>query len=360
MCKKIDRLSVCFFIQKIGMEKLKMKKCTIGGQGVMDGIMMRSVEKSALAVRKPSGEIDLKIWKNKEHTSIFYKVPIIRGVFSFIEMMVNGVSVLTESAKMVGLDEEEYEPSKMEKAIAKKTGKSAEDIMMFFAVVIALVMAVGLFFVLPTLITNLIKGSIKSSFLINLIDGGIRILIFLGYMLVVSLLPDIKTVFRYHGAEHKTIFCYENDLPLTVENVKPQKRLHPRCGTSYLLLVMVLSTVIYSCFPWGNSMLLRMAIKLLLLPVIAGVSYEVLKLLAKGNHILVRALRWPGMQLQRLTTAEPDEEMIQVAIVAFEAALGEKSPEEIEQMRQAFAAESIMQAQQAEEPEERQDNEEQA
>lgn len=336
-----------------------MKKCTIGGQGVMDGIMMRSVEKSALAVRKPSGEIELKIWKNKEHTSIFYKIPVIRGVLSFIEMMVNGVSVLTESAKMAGTDMEEYEPSKMEKAIAKRTGKSAEDIMMFFAVVIAIVMAVGLFFVLPTLITSLIQGSIKSNFLINLIDGSIRILIFLGYMLAVSFLPDIKTVFRYHGAEHKTIFCYENDLPLTVENVKPQKRLHPRCGTSYLLLVMVLSTVIYSCFPWGNSLLLRMATKLLLLPIIAGVSYEMLKLLAKGNHILVRALRWPGIQLQRLTTAEPDEDMIQVAIVAFEAALGEKNPEEVEQLRRDFSIDNSVQVQQAEEQEKMRGNEKQ-
>lgn len=225
--------------------------------------------------------------------------------------------------------------------------------------VIAIVMAVGLFFVLPTLITSLIQGSIKSNFLINLIDGSIRILIFLGYMLAVSFLPDIKTVFRYHGAEHKTIFCYENDLPLTVENVKPQKRLHPRCGTSYLLLVMVLSTVIYSCFPWGNSLLLRMATKLLLLPIIAGVSYEMLKLLAKGNHILVRALRWPGIQLQRLTTAEPDEDMIQVAIVAFEAALGEKNPEEVEQLRRDFSIDNSVQVQQAEEQEKMRGNEKQ-
>ena len=162
-----------------------------------------------------------------------------------------------------------------------------------------------------------------------------------------------------HGAEHKTIFCYENDLPLTVENVKPQKRLHPRCGTSYLLLVMVLSTVIYSCFPWGNSLLLRMATKLLLLPIIAGVSYEMLKLLAKGNHILVRALRWPGIQLQRLTTAEPDEDMIQVAIVAFEAALGEKNPEEVEQLRRDFSIDNSVQVQQAEEQEKMRGNEKQ-
>lgn len=146
---------------------------------------------------------------------------------------------------------------------------------------------------------------------------------------------------------------------MTVENVKPQKRLHPRCGTSYLLLVMVLSTVIYSCFPWGNSLLLRMATKLLLLPIIAGVSYEMLKLLAKGNHILVRALRWPGIQLQRLTTAEPDEDMIQVAIVAFEAALGEKNPEEVEQLRRDFSIDNSVQVQQAEEQEKMRGNEKQ-
>lgn len=316
------------------VEKIrKMKKCSIGGQGVMNGIMMRSLGKSALAVRKASGEIELKVWENKKHTSVFYKIPIIRGILSFIEMMVVGVSVLMDSAKMAEDSIEGEHPTKMEKVIAEKTNKSVEDVMIFFSVFIALVMAVGLFFVLPTLLTGIFKGNIQNNFLINLIDGGIRIVIFLGYILSVSFLPDIKTVFRYHGAEHKTIYCYENDLPLTAEYVRQQKRLHPRCGTSYLLLVMVLSTIIYSCFPWGENLLLRMLTKIILLPLIAGVSYEVLKLLARGDNVFVRILRWPGMQLQRLTTAEPDEDMINVAIVAFEAALAEKTEQEIEQLR---------------------------
>ena len=314
-----------------------MKKCKIGGQGVMDGIMMRSVEKSALAVRKTSGEIELKVWKNKEQTSVWHKIPVIRGVLSFINMMANGVNVLTDSAKMAGASEETYEPSKLEKKIAQKTGKKAEDVMMVFAVAAALLMSVGLFFILPSFITGLIKGSLKNRFLINLIDGAIRIVIFLAYIIGVSFMHEIKVVFRYHGAEHKTISCYENELPLTAENVKPQKRLHPRCGTSYLLLVMIVSTLLYSCVPFGDNPFVKMGIKLLMLPVIAGVSYEVLQFLAKRENWLVRILRWPGMQLQRLTTAEPDMDMINVAIVAFEAALGEKSSEEIEAMRRSFA-----------------------
>lgn len=326
-----------------------MKKSSVGGQGVMDGIMMRSPKKSALAVRKADGEIELKVWQNKQHTSVFYKIPVVRGVLSFIDMMVGGVRVLTDSAKMAGAAEEDYAPSKLEQAIAKKTGKTAEDVMIFFAVLVALVMAVGLFFVLPTLITGLFRRAIQSRFLINLLDGCIRIVIFLAYILAVSLLPDIKTVFRYHGAEHKTIFCYENDLPLCVENVAPQKRLHPRCGTSYLLLVMVISTLVYSCVPLGDSLLLRMGVRILLLPLVAGVSYEVLKLLAKGDSLFARILRWPGLQLQRLTTAEPDAGMMEVAIVAFEAALGEKSPEEVEALRVRYARGEAAARQQAQE-----------
>ena len=314
-----------------------MRKTNIGGQGVLDGIMMRSENKCALAVRKEDGDIELDVWENRPHDSAVYRIPVVRGVFNFVEMLFYGTKVLMRSAEMSGNDEDGFEPSKMDKKIAEKTGKNSDDIMMFFSVVVSLALSIGLFFLLPTLITSLFRGAVKSSLVMNLIEGVIRITVFLVYVALISLMPDIKTVFKYHGAEHKTITCYEMELPLDAEHVKQQKRLHPRCGTSYLLLVMIISTLIYSIFPWGSNLLLRLLIKLLLLPVVAGVSYEILKLLARHDNALTVALRWPGMQLQRLTTKEPDEDIINVAIVAFEAALGEKTPEEIQLMMDGFS-----------------------
>ncbi len=316
-----------------------MKKSTIGGQGVMDGVMMRSKDIGALAVRKNSGEIVTKTWPIKKRKGSFFKWPIVRGVFSFVDMLAGGVLVLSDAANMAGYDEEDYAPNKFEKYLSKKTGKKAEDIMMFFAVVIAICLAVALFYILPTFLTGLLRGSIKSSFLVNLIDGCIRLAIFLLYMVAVSLIPDIKKVYQYHGAEHKTIACYEQEEELTPENVRKYKRLHPRCGTSYLLIVMTITMIIYSFFGWSDNLFLRMGLRLLMLPLIAGISYEVLHILGKSETLFARILRWPGLQLQRLTTAEPNERMIQVAIIAFELALGEKSPAEIEQMRARFGGE---------------------
>lgn len=314
-----------------------MAKTTIGGQGVMDGVMMRSKETNALAVRKQSGEVVTKKWAVEPQKNKFLRLPVIRGIVNFISMMVLGVQVLNEAMKLADYAEEEMEPSKAEKYIAKKTGKSAEDVMMVVAVVVAIIMAVGLFFFLPTFITSLFQGSIKNVFLKNLMDGLIRIVIFLGYILLVGQVKDIKNVFRYHGAEHMTIACYEADLPLVAENVKKQPRLHPRCGTSYLLLVMVITTLIYSCFGWSENVFVRFGIRMLLLLPIVGISYEVLMLLGKSDSIIAKILRWPGMQLQRLTTAVPDEDMINVGILAFEMALGEKSDEELEQLRLSFS-----------------------
>ena len=314
-----------------------MRKTNIGGQGVLDGIMMRSEKKSALAVRKEDGTIGLEVWDNPSHESLIYRIPVVRGIFNFVGMLFNGTRVLLCSAELTGNDDEEYVPSAMEKKIAEKTGKKSEDVMMFFAVVVSLALSIGLFFLLPTLVANLFRNVITSPFVMNLIEGIIRIVIFLTYVFLISFMKEIKTVFRYHGAEHKTITCYEMELPLDAAHVKQQPRLHPRCGTSYLLLVMIISTLIYSLFPWVSNLLLRFLTKLLLLPLIAGVSYEVLKLLARYDNPLTIALRWPGMQLQRLTTREPDEDIINVAIVAFEAALGEKSEQELNDMMDRFS-----------------------
>lgn len=316
--------------------KKEVKPSTIGGQGVLDGVMMRSPKKGALAVRKKDGSIAIKDWKIEQKKNWFVRLPIVRGVVNFVDMLFSGTKVLMDAASMAEEDMEDFQPSRFEKFVAGKTGKKAEDVMMFFAVVIAIVLAVALFFLLPTFLTSLLKGVIKSPLLLNLVDGLVRICILVLYMLCCSLMKEIKDVYRYHGAEHKTVSCYEAGEALTVENVRKYKTLHPRCGTSYLLLVMVVTVLIYSFFGWSDNLFLRLGLRLLMLPVIAGVAYEVLKLLAKSDNILARALRWPGMQLQRLTTAEPTDEMIEIAILAFETALDEKSPEALAELKESF------------------------
>lgn len=299
--------------------------------------MMRSGTKGALAVRRQDGSIATKEWELKTRQSKILKWPIIRGCVNLVDMMGGGVKVIADSAKM---SEEgntaDYEPNRFEKFVAKKTGKDAMDVMMVFAVILGIALAVGLFFILPTIITNFIKGAIQNSFLINLIDGGVRILIFLGYVALCTLSKDVKRVFMYHGAEHKTLTCYEMEDELTVENVKKHRRLHPRCGTSYLLLVMIITILVYACLGWNENIFLRFGTRIVLLPIIAGISYEVLKGLAKLDNVVCRAIRWPGLQLQRLTTKEPDDSMIEIGILAFEMAVEEKSKEEIEQLKARF------------------------
>ncbi len=314
-----------------------LKKTNIGGQGVFEGVMMRSEEMSALAVRKESGEVVLEKTPLKAGKKWYAKVPVIRGVINFVDMMIMGYSTITKSAEMFGFDDgEDMEPSKLEKKIAEKTGKDPMDIMIVFAAILGIALAIGLFYILPTVITDFIKGSIENVTMINLIEGIIRIIIMMIYMFSIRLMKDIARVFGYHGAEHKTINCYEHEMELTVENVKKCSRLHPRCGTSYILIVMVVSLIIYAVIGFNGKGIIRMLVKLALLPLIAGVSYEILKFAAKSENIFFRILRWPGLQLQRLTTMEPDDGMIECAILAFEAALMEKSNEEIEQMRISF------------------------
>ncbi len=315
-----------------------MRKTNIGGQGVLEGVMMRSETVCGLAVRKASGEV--KYTKEKislaSNKNKIVKLPIIRGVVNLIDMMGFGVKTLTKSAKMYDEQSADYEPSKFEKMVAKKTGKDAMDVAMVFAVIVALALAVGIFFILPSFLAGLIYNIQDGQVVYNLIEGGIRLVIFLGYVLVISLIKDIKRVYRYHGAEHKTISAYENEEELKVENVRKYKTLHPRCGTSYLFLVMIISIVLFSLLGHSSNLFARIGLRLLMLPLVAGVSYEFLKFAAKGESLFFRAIRWPGMQLQRLTTAEPDDAMLEVAILAFEAALGEKSDEELEEMKESF------------------------
>lgn len=315
-----------------------MKKCNIGGQGVLEGVMMRSPSKSGLAVRKATGEI---VYEREDVVSAtkknkFFGWPVVRGVVSFIDMMVFGVKTITKSAKLYDDTAEDYEPSKFEQYVAKKSGKDAMDVAMVFAVILSIGLAVGIFFILPTVLANLLRPLISSSFLMNLTEGGIRLVLFFGYVMLITLIKEIKRVFQYHGAEHKTINCFEHEEPLTVKNIQKYRTLHPRCGTSYLLLVMVISILLFSLLGWNPSWFARIGLRLLMLPVVAGIAYEFLKFAAKGDSLFFRVIRWPGMMLQKLTTANPDDSMVEVAIVAFKAAQDEVTNEELDEIVESF------------------------
>ncbi|MDD5018274.1 MAG: DUF1385 domain-containing protein [Eubacteriales bacterium] len=315
-----------------------MKKSNIGGQGVLEGVMMRAPEVCGLAVRKAKGEIvyEKENVKSATKKNKFYGLPVVRGVVSFVDMMGYGVKTLTKSAKLYDDTTEDYKPSKFETFVAKKTGKDIMDVAMVFAVILAIGLAVGIFFILPSVLTNIVRPYIASSIVMNLIEGGIRLIIFFLYVTLITLLKDIKRVFMYHGAEHKTINCYEHEEDLTVENIQKHKTLHPRCGTSYLLLVMVISILLFSLLGWSPAWYARIGLRLLMLPVVAGVAYEFLKFAARGESLFFRVIRWPGMMLQKLTTAEPDDSMVEVAIVAFTAAMDEMSKEELDALAKSF------------------------
>ena len=230
--------------------------------------------------------------------------------------------------------EEELTAEEKKKRTAKE--KKQENAMLGGTVVLSIVIALALFFALPYFLSGLFKKVISSQMLIAFIEGVIRLAIFLGYIAIISLTPDIKRTFMYHGSEHKCINCIEHGLPLTVENVRKSSKHHKRCGTSFLLLVMIITILVYACLGWNESWLLRLGSRLIMLPIIAGLSYELLKFLAKHDNLLVRALRWPGLQLQRLTTREPDDSMIECAIIAFQMALDEKSPEELDALKNSY------------------------
>ena len=228
-------------------------------------------------------------------------------------------------------------PNAAEEFIAKKTGKNSMDVAIFFAVVIAVLMAVGLFFILPNVLTGFIGGYIGDPTLMNVIDGIVRLVIFLVYLYLITLMKDVKRLFAYHGAEHKVINCFEHECDMNVENAQKFTTRHPRCGTSYLLLVMVISIFLFSFLGWNENALIRVGSRLLMLPIVAGVSYEFLKLVAKYENKLTRILRVPGMALQGLTTREPDDNMVEVALVSFLAAQGELSSEELDSLRQNYS-----------------------
>ncbi len=300
--------------------------------------MMKAPSVCGLAVRRQSGEIVYEKENVKQITqkNKFYALPIVRGVVSFFDIMVYGVKTMTKAAKMYDETTADYKPSKFEKYVAKKSGKDIMDVAMVFAVIISIGLAVGIFFILPSVLANIVRPYIESSVVMNLIEGGIRMLIFILYILAITFIKEIKRVFKYHGAEHKTINCFEHEEELIVENVQKYRTLHPRCGTSYLLLVMVISILLFSLLGWSPSWYARIGLRLLMLPVVAGIAYEFLKFAAKSDALFFRIIRWPGMMLQKLTTSEPDDGMVEVAILAFKAAEDQLSKEELDEMAKKF------------------------
>lgn len=307
--------------------KDQKKSCavgSVGGQAVMEGVMMQSPDKIAMAVRRPDGKVELRV-RDRKILARKYPIlgwPIIRGVVNFVYQLYDGMKTLTESAEIAGGEAEE--PSEFEKKVARALHMKPDDVMMLFAVILAIALSVLLFFVLPTALESLCKKVISSRVLLNVIGGVIRIGVFLLYVALVSRLKEIHRVFMYHGAEHKSIFCYESGLPLTVENAQRFTTLHPRCGTSFLVIVMVISIFIFTLLGTNSSnVFARVGSRLLLLPLVAGISYEILKWLGRAEDTpIVRALKWPGLMVQKITTAQPDDEMVEVALIALKASLG--------------------------------------
>ena len=331
-----------------------------GGQAVMEGVMMRGPERTAVAVRLPDDRIFLKTEMNPKRSALA-KLPLVRGVVSFVMSLFLGTKILTYSADVLEYFTEEEEqknssgnaeeggdqadstgesksgqagstgesksdqadstaeekPGFLERTFGKKT---AWNILMFLSVAFALVVSIAVFVLLPTVIMNLLSGTIKNVVVLNLIEGLLRIAMFIGYIALISNMKDIRRVFEYHGAEHKTIHCYENGLELTPENAKGFIRLHPRCGTSFLMFVMVISLILFSLLGWPN-LVMRIVSRIVLIPVVAAVSYEILQWAGRSTNKFVEIVSVPGLLLQKLTTREPDASQLEVAIVSMKAVL---------------------------------------
>lgn len=292
-----------------------MKSSGIGGQAVLEGVMMRNHDKYAVAVRKPDGEISVKNWDTRSirERNILLRLPIIRGVVAFIESLVLGIKTLTYSS---GFLEEEEERSLQQGGT--QVSDRREVLENVLIVTLSILLAIGFFMILPFAVSELFRGKVHSQTMLTVIEAALKMLLFLGYVVAISFLSDIKRTFMYHGAEHKTINCVENGLDLTVENVRTQSRYHRRCGTSFLLVVMIVS-IIFFMFIRIDNLWLRMLYRILLIPVVAGVSFEFIQFVGNSDNPVVLFLGKPGMWLQKLTTREPDDGMIEVAIASVEA-----------------------------------------
>lgn len=311
---------------------MSCKKTSIGGQALIEGIMMRGPKRTVMAVRKTDGTIDIseRTFTNFKEKYPILKLPIIRGVAGFIESMTVGYKAMMASAEISGyLDEEELQTEK-----DKKNQGALMTVITVVASVLAIILSVGLFIYLPSLAfkgINFLVGGVLSP-IQSLFEGILKIIIFLGYMLAVSYMKDIDRVFRYHGAEHKTIFCYEAGEELTVENIRTKGRFHPRCGTSFIILMLIVSIfvtfILDAIVPWLKGVLwLRTIVKLLLVPVICGIGYELIKICGKYDNTLTRIVATPGLWIQRITVKEPDDSMIEIAIAAMKEVIPENEEE---------------------------------
>lgn len=297
-----------------------MKSSGIGGQAVMEGIMMRNGSEYSVAVRKENGEIEVKkeTYKGVGSKCKLFRLPFIRGIFSFVDSLVLGMKSLNYSASLFMEDGEEEEPGRFEKWLQKKFGDKAEKVIMDLTMVISIILAMGIFMVFPTWVSTLMKPLLGNGIWMALFEGVLRIAIFIAYVGLISLMPDIKRTYMYHGAEHKCINCIEHGMDLTVENVRKSSRLHKRCGTSFLLIVMIIS-IFFFMFIHVDSRVLRLVLRLVLIPVIAGVSYEFIRLAGRSDNAVVNLLSKPGLLLQHITTKEPEDDMIEVGMASVEA-----------------------------------------
>ena len=290
----------------------------IGGQAVIEGVMMKNMDRYAVSVRKPNGKIETKVEEcvsfAEKHP--LFQLPVFRGMANFLESMVIGMKTLNYSASFYE-DEEEQTESRTEQLLEKIFGEKAEKIIMGIVLVFSLAISIGLFMILPYIASEALGKLIRNEYVILFMEGIIRIAIFLGYIVLISRMEDIKRVFMYHGAEHKTINCLEAGVPLTPENVDNFSRLHKRCGTSFIFIVMIISMVFFF-FIRVDTIWLRIVLRLLFLPLVAGVSYEFIRLAGSSDHPLVQIFSKPGLALQKLTTKEPDHSMIEVAIASVE------------------------------------------
>ncbi len=293
------------------------RKCNrysgIGGQAVLEGIMMKNSEKYAVAVRKPNGEISVELenYQGVLHGSKVKEIPFIRGIFNFVDSLILGMRALNYSASF-------YEEEEGEKQDKKPNGGGGEKLLNALVTVIAVIMAVGIFVVLPYFLASLLKGYVRNASLMAIIEGVIRILIFILYVWGISVMKDIKRLYQYHGAEHKCINCVEKGRPLTVHNVMRSSRLHRRCGTSFIFFVFFVSIILFF-FIRVDGVAQRVILRILLMPVVAGISYEIIRLAGRSDNIFVRIISAPGMWIQKMTTKEPDQSMAEVAIAAVEA-----------------------------------------
>ncbi len=299
---------------------------SIGGQAIMEGVMMRGPDRVAIAMRLPDQEIYLRT-KRLKPVSRARKIPVLRGVISFVDSLVTGMGTLMESAEILEQnfpEDEDCQPSSFEQKLTDRFGEKAIwNVMLTISVIIAIVFSLGIFVIFPTVGINWLNRWIKSAIALNLLEGIFRILLFILYVVLISRMKDIQTLFQYHGSEHKAIHCYENGLDLTPRNAQQFYTLHPRCGTSFLIFVMIISLLLFSFLGWPNVWL-RIGSRILLIPVIAGLSYELLRVAGRTDNAIVRVLSYPGLMMQKLTTREPSSRQLEVAIVALKAVLVDK------------------------------------